>query len=240
MRLNNSITLLVLVWSIYAQGQVVKEEYITGKIIANAKPVAGVHVLNIVTEKEVVSDSLGFFKILVKPDDLLVFTSVNLEIHRYSIDEEDMNQKHLDIEMFTKAIELQVVYVNAHPGINARALGIIPKNQKVVTAAERGRYSQPTSPFQAIKTMITGKNPALENALKVERNIAALNRLDGIFQDKYYIETLKINKDYIKGFQYYCIEDAEFSAFLKSNNKWKLMFRIVKLAEIYNEMNASH
>lgn len=239
MKQNNSIALIATLLSICAQGQVINEKLLTGKIIANAKPAAGVQVLNIVNEKETVSDSLGVFNIKAKPDDLLVFTAPNLEIHRRSIDEEDMHQKLLDIEMFTKAIELQVVYVNAHPGINARALGIIPKNQKVVTPAQRGRYSQPNGPLQAIKIMITGKNPALDNALKVERNIAALNRLDGVFQDKYYVETLKIDKDYIKGFQYYCIEDAEFSASLKSNNKWKLMFRIVKLAEIYNEMNAS-
>jgi hypothetical protein len=236
---NNIIALITILLSICAQGQVVNEKILTGKIVVNAKPTAGVHVLNMVNEKETVSDSLGIFNIMAKPDDLLVFTAPNLEIHRYSIDEDDMNLKHLDIKMFTKAIELQVVYVNAHPGINARALGIIPKNQKVVTPAERGRYSQPNGPLQAIKIMITGKNPALDNALKVERNIASLNRLNGIFQDNYYIETLKINKDYIKGFQYYCIEDAEFSASLKSKNKWKLMFRIVKLAEIYNEMNAS-
>ncbi len=239
MKQNNSIILIVLLWSIYVQGQVVNERLITGKIVANAKPALGVHVLNIVNEKESVSDSLGVFKILAKPEDLLVFTALNLEIHRYSIDQEDMYEKCLSIEMFTKAIALEIVYVNAHPEINARALGIIPRNQKVVTPAQRGRYSQPKGPLQAMKILITGKNPALENALKVERNIAALNKLDGIFQDKYYIETLKIDKDYIKGFQYYCIEDPEFNASLKSNNKWKLMFRIVKLAEIYNEMNAS-
>jgi hypothetical protein len=37
-------------------------------------------------------------------------------------------------------------------------------------------------------------------------------RLEYLFGDKYYVETLKIPQDYIRGFQYYCIEDIDFVA----------------------------
>jgi hypothetical protein len=52
------------------------------------------------------------------------------------------------------------------------------------------------------------KNSRIEKGVIVEQNLRALSRLE--YEEKYYVETLKIPQDYIKGFQYYCIEDYEF------------------------------
>jgi len=47
---------------------------------------------------------------------------------------------------------------------------------------------------------------------------------------------LKIPVDYIKGFQYYCIEDERFVAVLKSKNKIMTEFLMGELAVKYNEL----
>jgi hypothetical protein len=44
----------------------------------------------------------------------------------------------------------------------------------------------------------------------VEKKERLMYRLEYLFGDKYYVETLKIPQDYIRGFQYYCIEDIDF------------------------------
>ena len=60
-------------------------------------------------------------------------------------------------------------------------------------------------------------------------------KIENLFEDKYYIETLKIPEDLIKGFQYYCIEDLDFVRSLKEKNKTMSMFLIVGLASEFNK-----
>jgi hypothetical protein len=59
-----------------------------------------------------------------------------------------------------------------------------------------------------------------------------------IFEDKFYLETLKIPQDYIRGFQYYCIDDVAFANALRAKKQDADSILIVKLAENYNEIIA--
>jgi hypothetical protein len=48
--------------------------------------------------------------------------------------------------------------------------------------------------------------------------------MEYLFEESYLCGDLKIPVDYIKGFQYYCIEDAEFITAMESKNKTLCMF----------------
>jgi hypothetical protein len=63
-----------------------------------------------------------------------------------------------------------------------------------------------------------------------------LLKIDQLFENKYYIETLKIPAEYVKGFQYYCVEDSNLAAALQSKNKTMTLFLIVPLAEKFNKI----
>ena len=75
----------------------------------------------------------------------------------------------------------------------------------------------------------------LKKEIVVEKKENSLFRLEVLFENKYYIETLKIPTDYIRGFQYYCVENAQFAEALSTKNKTLAMFLIVSLAENYNK-----
>ena len=75
----------------------------------------------------------------------------------------------------------------------------------------------------------------LKKEIIVEKKEQLLARIDVLFEDKYYTETLKIPSDYIKGFQYYAIEDVALANAVRDKNKTLIMFLIVKLAENYNK-----
>lgn len=47
---------------------------------------------------------------------------------------------------------------------------------------------------------------------------------------------MKIPAEYIKGFEYYIVENDEFVTVLKSKNKTQIEFALVSLAEKYNEI----
>ncbi|MBX9807913.1 MAG: hypothetical protein K2X95_08965 [Flavobacteriaceae bacterium] len=232
-------------------GQTAGEKILHGKTIVGSHNIAGVTIINLVNEKSTVSDSNGEFFILAKADDLLVFSSVNLEYHRRQIEEEDLKPDLLIIKMIAKITELEEVIVNKHPEINAVSLGISPKGIKKYTPAERrlktaGDFKPiqllgilgGSLPVDPILNAISGRTTMLKKELEVEKKEHLLAVFGALFDSNYFTKTLKIPADYIKGFQYYCIEDKNFAEVLTSKNKTKIEFLIVPLAEKYNKIIA--
>jgi hypothetical protein len=216
--------------------QTTVEKLIHGKITAESGNIEGVTVINLVNEKSTASNSNGDFFILAKADDLLVFSSVNLEYLRRIIEEKDLKSEVLIIKMITKTTELKEVIVNKHPEINAVSLGISSKGVKHYTPAERKLFTANSTPVDALLNLMSGRTAMLKKELEVEKKEYLLMKIGTLFDDDYYMKTLKIPANYIKGFQYYCIENTNFVMALKSKNKTMTNFLIVPLAEKYIEI----
>jgi hypothetical protein len=221
--------------------QTAAEKILHGKIVVESGNAGGVSVINLVNEKTAISDGNGEFYILVKADDLLVFSSVNLEYYRTIIEEEDLKLNVLTIKMTAKITELEEVIINKHPEINAVSLGISPKGIKKYTPAERKlatASSMKLNPmgFDPLLNLISGRTNMLKKELEVEKKERLLTYIGALFDDEYYVKTLKIPAIYIKGFQYYCIEKEDFATSLRSKNKAKIKFLIVPLAQKYNKI----
>lgn len=233
-------------------GQTAVEKLIHGKIIVESGGVAGVNIVNLVNEKNTISDGNGEFFILVKADDLLVFSSVNLEYHRRIIEEEDMKPAVLIIKMTAKITELKEVIVNKHPEINAVSLGISPKGIMHRTQMERMLYTTGDFKFIHLLTLlggslevdpilnaINGRTAMVKKWIEIEKKVNLLEKTGLLFKDEYYINTLKIPSEYIEGFKYYIVENEIFVGILESKNKTKIEFSIVPLAAKYNEIIAT-
>ena len=219
--------------------QTVSEKLIHGKIVVESGNASGVTIINLVNEKTTISDANGDFFILAKAEDLLVFSSVNLEYYRKIIEEDDLKPTILIIKMTAKITELEEVIINKHPEINAVSLGISAKGIKHYTPAERKLYTATSTPVDALLNLMSGRTAMLKKGIEVEKKILLLDKINVLFEDDYYKNTLKIPADYIKGFQYYCVEDEKFAASLRSKNKTMTMFLIVPLALKYNEIIAA-
>jgi len=230
-------------------GQTGNEKLIHGKIRVESGNIEGVTIINLVNEKSTVSDSNGDFFILAKADDLLVFSAVNLEYFLRIIEENDLKSDILIIKMTSKTTELKEVIVNKHPEINAVSLGISPKGVKHYSPAERKLYTagdfKPIQllgilggslPVDPILNAISGRTTMLKKELEAEKKERLLVKIGALFDDDYYIKTLKIPANYIKGFQYFCVENLNFVIALKSKNKTMTKFLIVPLAEKYNKI----
>jgi hypothetical protein len=231
--------------------QTVGEKLLHGKILVESGNVGGVTIVNLVNEKSAVSDGNGEFFILAKAEDLLVFSSVNLEYYRRIIEEEDLKAVVLTIKMTAKITELEEVIVNKHPEINAVSLGISPKGIIHRTQMERKLYT--AGDFKPIHLLgllggslqvdpilnaINGRTAMLKKSIEFEKKERLLTQIGALFDDEYYTKTLKIPANYIKGFQYYCIEKEDFATSLRSKNKAMIKLLIVPLAEKYNKIIA--
>ncbi|PWA06614.1 hypothetical protein DB895_03615 [Flavobacterium psychrotolerans] len=224
----------------FVSGQTLGEKQITGIIIVDAVAVEGVTITNVRNEKATVSDIKGVFNLVVKVGDVLLLSAVNLETRRKTISEDDFNSELLIFKMNPKMNQLKEVTINQNSNINAENLGIIPYGQKKYTPAERKLYTATTGggivPLDPIINWISGRTTMLKKEIIVEKNEKLLMRLDGYYEEDYYTEVLKIPKNYIKGFQYYLIEDADFANALRAKNKTMTLFLVKKLASGYNEI----
>ncbi|MFA9190937.1 hypothetical protein AAGV28_06085 [Flavobacterium sp. FZUC8N2.13] len=243
------VSLLMFSLSQVGFGQTPDGKVIYGKIVAASGNVEGVTVVNLVNEIATVSDSKGEFYILAKAEDLLVFSSLNLEIHRKLIEDEDLKSSFLTIEMLDKINPLDEVIVNKHPEINAVSMGIVSKKVKHLTQMERKLYT--AGDFKPIHLLtllggglevdpilnaINGRTKAIKHMIKIEKKSSILNQIEFLFEEEFYTKKLNIPKEYIRGFQYYCVEDEKNTSVLESKNKTNIEFLMTKLALEYNEI----
>jgi hypothetical protein len=228
------------------------EKWIKGQVSSNGIPLEGINITNVSTKVMVVSDQYGAFSILVKVGDILNFSAVNYEDLRKYINIQEFGMGSIVVDLTPKSIELKEVIINEHSEISAENLGIIPRDQVKLTSQER--KLQTAGDFKPIHLLgllggmlavdpilnaINGRTAMLKKAVTVEKKEFLMAKMEGLFEDKYYIETLKIPEEYIKGFQYYCIEDQDFARSLKDKNKTMSMFLIVGLASSFNKNRQS-
>ena len=247
--MRNRILFFFLIFSQFVFSQ--EEKLIKGKVVVKDAMVEGIRVVNLVSEKEVLTDSKGEFSIMVKPEDLLVFSASHLDHMRKFIEEEDYKAQLITVEMTSKVTELDEVEVRNYSNINAVSLGILSKPAKIYTPAERrlqtatGLY--PTANvgpmmggsigLDPLFNLISGRTAMLKKEAEVEKKEFLLHKLSSLYDEDYYTEKLKIKKESIKGFQYYTIYNERFIEALNAKNKILVTFLIGGLALEFNKIS---
>ena len=215
-------------FSLWSQDR--NEKLLQGIIAADDALLSGIDVVNLGNEKVTVTSSKGEFSILAKADDILVFSSKSLEMRRLLIDEDDLKSGTITVNMYPKINELDEVIVKKNA---AEGVSIIP-GQKQYTPAERKLHTATSGLLDAPISWMSGRTAMLKKEVVVERKERILDKIGILYEDKYYIETLKVPEIYIDDFQRYIIEDKEFTAALKVKNRTMMLFLISKLAVNYN------
>ena len=231
MNKNNALLLILLLLTQMVFGQTVSEKLIHGKIVSDSASVAGIDVVNLVNEKATLTNSNGDFFILAKAEDLLIISGANFEIKRKLIEEADLKSEIVIINLISKGIELDEVVVKD----KSEGISIIPGVKKY-TPAERKLYTARSGILDRPINWMSGRTAMLKKEVVVERNERLLYKIETIYDDKFYVETLKIPAEYIKDFQHYAIADNGFVTAMKAKNKDMMKFLIGKLAVTYNQI----
>jgi hypothetical protein len=224
------VVLLLFLGTFSMWSQDRNEKLLQGIIAADDALLSGIDVVNLGNEKVTLTNSKGEFSILAKADDILVFSSKSLEMRRVLIDEDDLKSGIITVNMYPKITELNEVIVKKSP---IEGVSIIP-GQKQYTPAERKLHTATNGIIDAPVNWMSGRTAMLKKEVAVERKERLLDKVGILYEDKYYIETLKIPEIYIDDFQRYIIEDKEFTAALKVKNRTMMLFLISKLAVNYN------
>lgn len=214
-----------------------------GKVTSESSNLEDIHVINRSQKKGSVTLDGGYFTIKAKVSDTLIFSAVHLKAVVYIVQKEDFGTNLLFIKMEMMTSALDEVVLTKYKNINAVSLGIVPANQKTYTPAERKLYTatggsntyglNTSVSLDGIINGISGRTKMLKRELEIEKKEFLLESVRLDFSDDYFIENLKIPKDYIEGFMYYLIENSSFVSAYKKNNKTNAEFVLTQLSINY-------
>ena len=225
------------------------EKIISGQLLCKDAILKGITILNLVTEKEAVSDFAGKFSIAAKPDDLLVIQSDNFEYARQIVDDNEYKKGIVYINLIKKIEQLEEVKIINYSNINAVNLGILSKPAKTYTTAERrlkttGDFKPimllgllgGSMPFDPVINAITGRTNRMKTYVAFKKIELRAAKLSDMFSDEYFIETLKIPENKVRAFQIYAAEDASVQLPLRQKNTFLVSFALTPLAKQYLDL----
>ena len=190
-----------------------------------------------VSEKEVKTDFDGNFSILAKTDDLLVFMRPDIDYMRKIVHESDFDKGNILVYLTVKINQLEEVVINNYSNINAVSMGILQKPAKVLTVAERRLYTaQSEDALGSVINYFSGRTKMLKNNLVFERDYERANKLGEMFEEAYFVKTLKINLDQIRAFQFYASEVDEVKLAMVQKNKFLVAYALANTAKKFNEL----
>lgn len=218
-----------------------------GKVNADMFNLDGIYVINLKTEKASITDEQGYFSIKAMVGDTLMFSSVQYKALKIPLTNEHFNKKLLFVKMVPVMNQLNEVVIKRYNNINARSLGIIPENQRSYTEAERKLKTatglNPTASLGGLTggsisadpllNFLSGRTAMLKKELQVEKKETYLAMLDEMFDLDQYVGKFKIPLLYVKGFQYYAVDNDKFTRILDQKNKTTIEFLLGELATKY-------
>ncbi|QBZ96747.1 hypothetical protein [Flavobacterium sangjuense] len=246
MKLFKSIIIFLFFAQTFAQTPTLT--LLKGKITSQIKELNDVNVANLRSESTTTTDKSGNFSMFVKVGDTLQFSGLQIVTKKAVITENDIAKQLYVQSLEAKVNALDEVEIKQYPNINAVSLGILQKPAKVYTPAERKLrtagefhwYSPLLIPFggmpaDGLINSISGRTAMLKKELAIEKKEKLLLKIEYLFKEEYFLENLKIPKEYLRGFWYYAVEDQKLVDALNAKNKIMARFIFSDLATKYLE-----
>ena len=231
---------------------VLGQELLKGRVASNAGDIEGIYVVNAQTEVMAITDAFGSFSIAAKTGDTLVFSSIQFKEYRVIVSKENFSDLDFSVKLSPVIHQLQEVIIKRYDNINSVSLGIIPGDQKSYTAAERklqtatglnatanaGTMAGGSVSADPLLNFISGRTAMLKKEVAVEKKEAFMKLLENMFKPEHFVDRLKIPLGYVKGFEYYAVDNDKFTAILNAKNRTTVEFLLGELAVKYKEIIA--
>ena len=212
-----------------------------GKVGAEISDLEGIYVVNLKTEIAVLTEKEGYFSIPAVPGDTLFFSAMGLKGIRVVLQAEYFEKELFFVKMEPVMNQLNEVIVRRYDNISAASLGIISRNQKSYTPAER-KYATASSGklnpmgLDPLLNFFSGRTAMLKKETEVEKKESYLRLLEDMFTADHFVNKLKIPAAYVKGFEYFAVDNGKFTKILDLKNRTTIEFLLGELATKYKEI----
>ncbi len=206
-----------------------------GKLKCDLDDLEGIYVINKSTEATVTTTRGGYFTIPAKVNDTIIFSAVNIIARNMVLEEADVKSELLIVPVDKYVHELDELVIIDYSYINAESLGLVPRGQKQYTPGERRVYTA-TNGVDGIFNAFSGRTKMLKKANETAKKEVLIDKIDYIYTEEELITKFHIPKEYLRGFVFYLVEDANFARAIKNKNDTMARFLISGLSIRYLEL----
>lgn len=237
---------------------------IEGQVYSKDGDVAAIHVSNSTRNRGTITDIDGFFTIAAALNDTLVFSAVQFKKKEVVVTLEILKSKKIQIlleETLTQLKEVVVMPYNLSgdisrdmnkletgPIVTASTEKLPNADFKSPTQSERKLYAARTwdahfyviaftSKLDPLFNYFSGRTKMLNQQVARDAKIDLTNQVRKYYSDSLYINDLKIPKNKINDFIYYCEIDNNFSDVIAKGDKLKIWEFIRKRSLVYRKNN---
>lgn len=215
-----------------------------GTVLYRNVPVSNENVINIDTEKAVISNDGGEFAIRVKVGDQLAFSAVNYQLKVVEITEAILANERLVVEVNEKVTELDEVVVT-------------PENQEKFLEAQNERFKEveyETDRSTEVENIaLTQQERGLRNGINFVNIFKALANsgqkdaaekrprlkisevLRQVYDDEFFVVDLKLPQDKIDDFLFFVDESHPQYSLLLKDNEFELLDFLVDESKAYRK-----
>jgi len=238
MRFKITWLFLLIGCSVFSQ---VREEW-KGQIVRDTLIVESIVIYNMNTNKGIVTDADGFFKLVAAVGDTLVFSGLAIKQKKVLLTDELRKSQPIQVKLQSFINELDMVQVSSK---NNQAV-FKGSSQKIVDQKYfDDQSSSPKNPFIYDGSMPNGTNfvRLYKDVVKLIRKsrgkksetIAPIDFSETVvskFDYSFFTKTLELDASVIKLFLVFCEEDEKVQTFTVQTSKFELMdFLITKSTE---------
>lgn len=227
------LTILFITSPSFAQEE--ERKPLKGKIKSQTEDLEGIYIINKNTEASVVTQQGGYFTIMAKPEDTLIFSAIQVNDKQVVVEKEHISENLFFVELEPAINMLNEVVIENYGHITAESLGIVPKGQKRYTPAERKLFTA-SNGLDGLINSINGKKKALKKGIEYEKKEMLMAKINYIYEVEDIVKEFKIPEDYVGGFIYYIVEDEQFAAAVKSKNNTMAKFLMSRLSVKYRDI----
>ena len=225
--------LFLFVQSVFSQ------TVLKGKVISEVFALENIAVINLTTKASTETLKEGYFSLVAKPTDTLLFSGMQVRGVQVVLKPTDFSENLFFVKLKPQINQLEEVNVYKNFDFDPVKMRILSKPAKKYTPAERRIYEATSgggiAPLNPILNAISGRTAMLKKELVVEKEERLLYRLAAMFEDDFYTDNLKIPIEYIKGFQYYVINDPQLIMQIRAKNKVMVAFVLGELSEKFKK-----
>ena len=150
------------------------------------------------------------------------------------VDEDDISKKSISINLIEKLNELEAVnlrrtsltgYIGADVSniptkqrITASSLGLPNADLPQLSKSDRELYAANTGGLNQLINIISGKTKSIKMGIELQnKKVLTLQLLDK-FPEAYFTQSLKIEKEKVYSFLFYCEDDDDYEVVMKQSN----------------------